>query len=94
MKKLLLAASLAAVLAAPAFAQPAPTDQNGPGEYSAPRAEAQNVTPYGYAPASQATAVPGETTSAVSSRQAYRDSTSNPAHWKASNPFNYEVGGG
>lgn len=92
MKRLLLAAAMGASLVAPAFAQPAATNQPGTYQYGTPSMEARNVTPG--APASQWTAGPGDANSWLAAQQAYQPTLSSPHNWTASNPYNYESAGG
>lgn len=99
MKKLLLAASLGAVLAAPAFAQPAATYQPRTAQYRAAPAGAWNAPSYApggasYAPGAGPAAGPGGATSGSSWDKGDDPNVDDPAHWNAGNPFNYEVGGG
>ena len=92
MKKLLLAVAMAAGLAAPAFAQSAATNQPGTYQHGAPSVEARNFTPV--APTSQMTVAPDPFSSNPASQQTYDAGMSNPSHWKASNPFNWETARG
>ncbi len=92
MKKLLLAAAMAAGLAAPALAQSAATDQPGTDSYGTPSVVARNFTPG--APVSRITTSTGSFSGNLAAQQAYQASTSNPRDWTPSNPFNYDTPGG
>jgi len=94
MKKLLIAAAMAAGMAAPAFAQTAASGAAA----NPPAVEAQNVAPGAPAaigaPMQSQLGVPGEANSQLAAQQAYDATVANPRDWTLSNPNNFDTPGG
>lgn len=96
MQKLFLAAAMAAGLAAPAFAQPATTNQTVYDPFSSASVEVPNDPPSPVAPTAAAAdqEVQGSLNSDLGAEQSFEAGLGKPHDWTVSNPNNFNTPGG